>query len=543
MTMLSREAQQHLQGVTSCTAWSPADVQRAPIQLRTFEEALFEATVRRGLPVLAGFSFGHGQALLRDAVPDSPGVPLAWHPRRATLRLADDGRVVVSGPRAPTVAPSLASLVDRLVLADEIARRAYRLVSQRQHAHAFAAELGCKKHPTWGHLWLRSGGEACLIEIWGEHTLLLCAARADAERCFRLAQERGLLLRLEDEMATVAEAPLENEAPEPSSLYEVGPSDRSSWFGSTGLRVFSGERGQLVQRRDGLGGCIDVRIATPGAVLVECPPLARGSSRLHRYLVAHRARQVPRLCAPEELSRWLDAAGARAFGVIAEVEAQLGGLVSAGEWGGPGPVLLGPWFVVTHREALAEAQWGYSVDAQDNPQRLPFVHLAGRDLFHLGIAPELELCADERGWIWSWDPDRQELRPLAETALVALEKLALAWELLGEWAQDVALLIEGDPGEELPESFGARLQEEASDAVSAQYIGERIWIQRHTAIPPKTAETSVVTATLEVMVEAARRARGLCPSAALTLRGSSLDIDLRWKALHDAGLGDVSVAP
>jgi hypothetical protein len=516
----------------ACVPFDPS-ASEAPEPVRQLEAALFEATGGRGLPVLAGFVFGHRRAAEMSVVPSALGEPIAFHPRRATLYLAPSGAVAASGPRARTVAPDACALLERLVITERTSRRGLRLALVGEHGAAIAAAIGCAPSPVLADFWL-SGDEGALIEHWAGRTWIACVRRADAERCLASAQERGLAARLDDDDPEPAGATL---------LAEAASAGPPLYQGKDGaLRVAAGAGEQLLQTRASRGAVVEASLSAPGRVLAARPSLPPGSARLAGYLARRHAAQIEALRSAPSLARWLDAKGERGWEAVVAVEETFGGVVSAGEWDGAGAVVFGPWLMVERREEMRAAYRCHSDAAPDNHETLPLVVLGGTRMFHVGLlSPDLDLCADVSGAVFSWEQDFERLRPMACSASVLLERLALVDEMREGWGKGAALVLGADLASELAGSLGAARVPEASDAVAEHHVGERAWVRRTS--DAGAARTLVTVPTLGELVQVARDVRARHPDVILDVEASALDGQRRQKALREAGLLGAGAAP
>ncbi|WP_437760528.1 hypothetical protein [Sorangium sp. So ce1389] len=539
MIQLSEETAAYLRHVATVTAWTPDEAPTAvPQSVRALEAALYEATGRRGLPVLAGWVLGHAaaSALLTRPPPGRDRVLIAEHPQRYAIFLDQKGRALSSGHPPQELADDPAALVERLVALDSWADPAFCLVARGRWGKALGRELGISSvgRAMGQGLWV-APGRALIEEQWSE-TTIACASADDVARCARFAARKDIALRFAASHAELA--PL-SDAADGSAVLETVYA-REEHGGTWQIDARSAGAG-FVQRLERYGDVIDRRDIAPRRVTLASALVPGGASpRLARYAVRALLGRAASLTSTEGLSRHLAEGGHRGWDVLLHIEEHLGGLVQEPPWPGPPRMRFGPWLTLKLEEELDVEGRGDSPDAEASPRDFPFLRWGEHELCLVGtLEQDQDLSVDAGGFVYQGDREIAHLRCLAQSALGMLEKTALVDERLSGWGRLAALVVDRDLGAEFAEQASAARVDEASDAVSAHHVGALSWIYRQPEIGPNRAETRIVAKTLEELVRLARLARELAPAAQLRVVTSSIEGESRLDALHAAGMLDV----
>ncbi len=546
MIQLSEETAAYLRHVATVTAWTPDETATAlPEIARALEATLYEATGRRGLPVLAGWVLGHAaaSALLKRPHPETRDrVLVAEHPLRYAIFLDQSGRALSSEHPPHVLADDPASLVERLVTLDSWADPAFCLVALGRWGKALGRELGV---PPIGRamgqgLWV-APGRALIEEQWSE-TTVACAAADDVARCLRFAARKDIAMRFL--------APRRFPAPRAEPTPRPNDSDESAVLETVYLREEHGGTwridarpagAEFVQRLERYGDVIDRRDIAPRHVTVTSASVPKGASpRLARYIVTAPLGRAASLTSVESLSRHLAETGCRGWDVLLDIEEHLGGFIQEPPWPGPPTMRLGPWLVVKLEEELDVEGRGDSPDAEASPRAFPFLRWGGHELCLVGtLDQDQDVSVDPHGFVFLGNREIGELSCLSQSVLGMLEKTALVDERLSGWGRLAALVVDRDLGDDFVEQARTTRVDEASDAVSAHHVGALSWIRRQPELGPNRAETRIVARTSEELVRLARLARELAPAAELHVVTSSLEGEPRLKALHAAGMRDV----
>ncbi|AGP35910.1 hypothetical protein [Sorangium cellulosum] len=541
MIQLSEQTSAHLLHVPTVTAWAP-DAARAalPEVARSLEAALYEATGRRGIPVLAGWVLGHAAASGLMNRPDPATrdrVLIAEHPLRCAIFLDQNGRALSSEHPPRVLAGDPASLVDRLVALDSFRDPAFSLVALGRWGKALGRELGI---PPIGRsmgqdLWI-APGRALIEEQWSE-TTVACVAADDVARCLRFAARKDIAVCFSASQPETAPPPLlADEAAGLESIYIREEHGRTA-------RIDARPMGAgFVQRLERYGDVVDRREIAPRRVIVTSSPALKGASpRLARYAVSAPLGRAARLTSVEGLSTYLAEMGCRGWDVLLHVEAHFGGLIRESLWPGPPRMRLGPWLALRLAEELEAEGRGDSPDAEELSRAFPFLRWGEHELCLIGtLDQDQDLSIDPRGFVFLGDREIGQLSCLAQSVLGMLEKTALVDERVNGWGRLAALVVDRDLGGDFAEQAGTTRVDEASDVVSAHHVGELSWIHRVSELGPNRAETRIVARISEELVRLARLARELAPEAKLRVVTSSLEGQPRLAALHAAGLRDVT---
>jgi hypothetical protein len=225
---------------------------------------------------------------------------------------------------------------------------------------------------------------------------------------------------------------------------------------------------------------------------------------------------------------------------LVRCEEHFGGLVSEDGRDGRGPELqLGPYLVLQREAELAFAFHGIA-DGSDllEKRQWPVVAYENRDLWLVGVLPwDVSVYLDEQGHVWTFADECDLLVCQATSMRMFLERQAFAAELVASPSYAAPLEVDADLGEALARSLGLARDEDASDAVSAWYVGTDTQVKSGPATGPHPGATWVFARALPALLAAARLARQLVPGVRLGVNGDKHGVE-RCDALRAAGLYD-----
>lgn len=513
-------------------ACSPAD---GPLPVRPLLSALFEATGRRGLPVVCGYVFGEPPA------PADTGAPPPDHEgpdgTRHVLFASAAHRPFwapppASPPRFTQVTPfgaalyvgaegSISDLSGDLVGCDPwafIERLALLAGGEWLPVRAILPDrlpvvshgmLGLTKVPEASDAWFSAWtGPGLVLPSWEQ----ACFRSFEAVLRFLAACAAGRA-----NVTFEATAGLDVEASEPAPAGDL-PARSPHAVQGIGCRLWTIRVPDGPLEQSEVRG--DVRIArqelaASGSRLWQTPLpeplLERLSPRCREYLAAHAARLDPVLrLSFEQLARELEARGLPFEDGWFDFEEELGGLEWDQSTSTVGLVLgAGLFFAAGPDDPL----WGRDgigdQDIEVVAAEWPVVSSGGERLLMAGAAghPQERLFVDGRGALWRGDPRGGAPRRVASCGRALLEKEAALWDARRRTGRGAAAEIPSfDPG--LPEALGLPLVEEASDELSSVYGGEDLWIWQFPAGSTSPGATRILGRTTERVAAAVARLTG-----------------------------------
>lgn len=415
---------------------------------------------------------------------------------------------------------------------DERWRPFWRVLDEqrRAHLHGLAALYG-RAEParevlfaTSGPLYPRDDDSVCILAL-DDAALVGCREAADMERAFEYAGGQRLLARPE---AWGGEYLGTGEAPREGRIYAL-----ASGF-SNDYQILVRREGALFDWSLAHAGRPDWgRKVHPNRVpAAEAAILAGASARLERYLGHQGVCRIPSLCSVAGLEHWLSANDGKGWECLLAIEEAFGGLFLGAHSDLAAPDRLGPFLLLQDRESLewrglnqpAEPDQFTPRDREQLPW--PFVRRLGIDLAVIGLHEppwDSALCVDRTGTTYLLDQENGRLAVLAEGVLGMLEKRALNRELYGRGSGLMAtrpLTVAPEVDWDLARRLELTRVEEASDAVSAYYLGDDILLLTRFAHPAQKAETLVYTRTPTRAVEVTRALRERYPDRTIRVEVS-----------------------